>query len=299
MAVLEIRQRTGWLFVVVVVAHLILISAQARTGQGVPVLSSLVFGAFAEVQRGATSAVGGAQQAWQDYFALRQIRRQNESLQAEVASLRIALQQEQSAASQARTLMDQLELKQELPVVTTGARVIGGSPSPAFWTMTIDKGTQDGVQPDMAVIAPSGVVGRVVQPSARSSRVQLLIDSNAAAGALVERSRAQGVVVGRGRDGLRLNYVTSTADIQVGDQIVTSGIEGIFPAAPSIDGKYPKGFVIGQIQSLEKRGGQYDNVVVRPAVDFSALETVLVVLQRPSRGKDDRPGAKAAGEGTR
>ena len=97
--------------------------------------------------------------------------------------------------------MAQLELKQELPFATTGAHVIGGSPSPAFWTITIDKGTQDGVQTDMAVIAPAGVVGRVVQPSSRSSRVQLLIDSNAAAGAIVERTRAQGIVVGRGRDG--------------------------------------------------------------------------------------------------
>ena len=280
MALLEIRQRTGWLFVVVVVAHLILISAQARAGGDVSVLSRAVFGAFAEVQRGAAGAVGGVQHAWQDYFALQQIRQQNEALEQEVASLRVALQQEQSAATQARSLMDQLGLKQELKIRTTGARVIGGSPNPAFWTMTIDKGTQDGIQADMAVIAPAGIVGRIVEASARSSKIQLLIDSNAAAGALVERSRAQGLVVGRGREGLRLDYVTSSADIKVGDRVVSSGVEGIFPA--SIDGEYPKGFVIGQIQSLEKRGRQYENVMVRPAVDFTALETVLVVLEGPS-----------------
>ena len=80
---------------------------------------------------------------------------------------------------------------------------------------------------------------------------------------------------------------------------MTSGIDGIFPAAPSIDGEYPKGFVIGQIQSLEKRGGQYDNVVVRPAVDFTALETVLVVLQKASPPKGGRPGADTAGDRTR
>jgi rod shape-determining protein MreC len=286
MAVLEIRQRTGWLFVMVVVGHLVLISAQTRTARGVPVLESVVFGIFAEIQRGATSAVGAVQHAWQDYFALQEIRRQNESLHEEVARLRIALQQERTIAGESQTLQDVLQLKRELPLATTGARVIGGGASPEFLTMTIDKGTQDGLKPDMAVIAPSGVVGRVVQPSARAAKVQLLIDANAAAGALVERSRAQGVVVG-GHDGLlRLEYVPSSADIKVGDRVVTSGVEGIFPSAidfpSSSEGRYPRGFVIGHIESFERGAGKYTSVVVRPAVDFSALETVLVVLVRPS-----------------
>ena len=81
----------------------------------------------------------------------------------------------------------------------------------------------------MAVIAPAGVVGRVVVPSARAAKVQLLIDRNAAAGALVERSRAQGVVVGSGDDRLRMEYVSEVADVVVGDVVVTSGIDGIYP----------------------------------------------------------------------
>jgi rod shape-determining protein MreC len=295
MGFLEIRQRTGWLFVGVVVAHLVLISAQAKTGGGVSMLSSVVFGAFAEIQRGATGAVGGAQHAWQDYFALQQVRRQNETLQNEVATLRVQLQQEQNVASQSRSLQELLGLKQELANTTTGARVIGGSPSPEFRTITIDKGTQDGLQADMAVIAPAGVVGRILEPSARSSKVQLLIDNTAAAGAIVERTRAQGLVVGRGRDGLRLDYVSSSADIKVGDRVITSGVEGIYPVPRSSDAAYPKGFVIGQIESLDTRGrGQYENVVVKPAVDFSALETVLVVLEKPARVKAGKPGKDPA-----
>ena len=96
----------------------------------------------------------------------------------------------------------------------------------------------------MAVIAPAGVVGRIIMPSARASKVQLLIDRNAAAGALVERSRAQGVVEGTGADVLRMNYVSGVADVKVGDRVVTSGIDGI----------YPKGFVIGQIESIRAGG---------------------------------------------
>jgi rod shape-determining protein MreC len=301
MAVLEIRQRTGWLFAVVVVAHLILISSQARSDRGVSVLSNLVFGAFAEIQRAAAGGADAVRHTWQDYFALQEIRRQNESLQEEVARLQIALQEERTAAGQSRALQELLALKKELPIATTGARIIGGGASPDFRTMTIDKGTDDGVMADMAVIAPSGVVGRVVQPSARASRVQLLIDANAGAGALVERSRVQGVIVGA-RDGLlRLEYVTGSADIAVGDRIVTSGVDGIFPS--SVDSKYPKGFVIGHIESLEKRSGQYHNVVVRPSVDFSSLEAVLVVLARPTGAVIDkamsRERAAAAGNGAR
>ena len=81
----------------------------------------------------------------------------------------------------------------------------------------------------MAVIAPAGVVGRVVVPSARAAKVQLLIDRNAAAGALIERSRAQGVVVGAGDERLRMEYVSELADVVVGDVVVTSGIDGIYP----------------------------------------------------------------------
>jgi rod shape-determining protein MreC len=109
-------------------------------------------------------------------------------------------------------------------------------------------------------------------PVLRASKVQLLIDRNAAAGALVERSRAQGVVQGSGADVLHMNYVSGAADVKVGDQVVTSGIDGI----------YPKGFVIGQIESIEPGTGEFSGIIVRPAVDFSGLESVLVVLTPPA-----------------
>jgi rod shape-determining protein MreC len=161
--------------------------------------------------------------------------------------------------------------------------VIAGGASPEFRTMTIDKGTSEGVRPNMAVIAPAGMVGRVIQPSARASKVQLLIDRNAAAGALIERTRAQGVVIGTGTDELRMDYVAGSADVKTGDVVVTSGIDGI----------YPKGFVIGQIQSVRRGAGEYSAIVIRPAVDFTTLEAVLIVLTAPTAAPDrgGTPGA--------
>jgi rod shape-determining protein MreC len=111
-------------------------------------------------------------------------------------------------------------------------------------------------------------VGRIVLPIAHSAKVQLLIDRNAGAAALVERSRAQGVVVGSGENRLELDYVSEAADVVVGDVLVTSGIDGI----------YPKGFVIGRVETVEKNGPAYKRIVVKPAIEFTSLEEVLVVL---------------------
>jgi rod shape-determining protein MreC len=276
MALLDIRQRTGYLFVAVTVGHIILISAQVTTQRGVPVLEAVTFGVFAEVQRGASAMIAGVQDTWTNYFALTQVRGENERLRDEVARLRIELQREQALASQSRTLQDLLELKGSTTLTTTAAGVIAGGASPDFRTVTIDKGSNEGLRPDMAVIAPAGIVGRVITPSALAAKVQLMIDRNAAVGALDERSRAQGVVVGTGETRLRMDYVPGTADVQVGDTIVTSGIDGI----------YPKGFVIGQIESIARGAGEFTGIVIRPAVDFSTLESVLVVLSPPAQAPE-------------
>ena len=271
MALLDIRQRTGWLFMAVVVGHILLISTQVATRRGVPILEALTFGVFAEVQRSTTSGIGSVRDVWQNYFALQQTRQENQQLHTEVAQLRVGLQQERALAEQSRMLQKLLDMKMETPLKTTAAYVIAGAASPDFRTATIDKGTRDGLKPDMAVISPAGVVGRIILPTSRAAKIQLLIDRDAAAGAVTERGRAQGVVVGTGTS-LRFDNVSGTADLKVGDRVVTSGIEGI----------YPKGFEIGQIESIERRAGEFSAIIVRPTVEFSSIEAVLVVMTESS-----------------
>ncbi len=280
MAVLDVRQRTGWLLLAVTVGHLILISAQVNTERGVPLLEAVTFGTFAEVQRATSSAVRGVQEVWENYFALQQIRRENEQLQAEVARLQIDLQQERALAQQSRTLAELLELRQQINLSAAAGQITrstvigsGASPQSSFRSITIDKGTRDGLGRDMAVIAPAGVVGRIITPTAWASKVQLLVDGDAAAAGVVERSRAQGLVVGTGNGDcpLRMEYVAGTADVTVGDLVMSSGIDGI----------YPKGFAIGQIQSIDEDAGPCGGIVLRPSVEFATLEAVLVVLTSP------------------
>jgi rod shape-determining protein MreC len=276
MALLDIRQRTGYLFVALTVGHIVLISAQVSTNRGVPLLEEVTFGAFAEVQRIASTLIGGMRTSWADYVALQEVRSENARLRDEVARLRVGLQQERALAQRARALEEILKLRASVELATVAATVIAGGASPDFRTITIDKGSTDGLRPNMAVIVPGGVVGRIVTPTARASKVQLLIDRNAAVGALIERSRAHGVVEGTG-GGLRMNYVSGLADVQVGDTVVTSGIDGI----------YPKGFVIGQIESVERDSGGFGAIVVRPVVDSSSVEAVLVVVTPVATAEED------------
>jgi len=268
MAILDIRQRSGYLFLAVTLGQILLVSAQVNSKSGVPVIESVTFGIFSEVQRGLSGGFLGIRSLWTGYIGLRHVKAENDTLKRDLAAAQVAVQEQRALADRTRGLENLLGLRQQVKLNTVAAEIIGAAASPDFRTLTIDKGTRDGVRADMSVIAPAGVVGRLVVPSMRSAKVQLLIDRNAAAGAIIERTRAQGVVVGGGDDRLRMEYVSEVFDIVVGDVVVTSGIDGI----------YPKGFVIGQIESVERSGGAYKRITIKPAVDFRSLEEVLVVL---------------------
>jgi cell shape-determining protein MreC len=132
MALLDIRQRVGWLFTTVTVLHLILISAQVQTRRGVPMLEEAIFGTMAEVQRVATGGIGEARGFWQNYVNLRQIGRENETLKQRVSQLEVALQRERATAQQTRVLQQALDLKTETPFATTAAMVIASGASTAM-----------------------------------------------------------------------------------------------------------------------------------------------------------------------
>jgi rod shape-determining protein MreC len=269
------RQRTGYLFLAVMVGHLILISAQVQSRAGVPVLEGVTFGVFSRLQAGAAGLFRGVGDFWTNYVALRGVRAENEALRQRVADLEVRLHEQRALAVSATRLQALIDLRASTTLSTIAAEVIARNPNSGLLTVTVNRGIADGVQADMAVIAPGGVVGRVIGPVAsHAARVQLIIDQNAAAGALSERSRAGGMVVGaEGNPPLRMDLVSNQADVKAGDAIVASGVDGI----------YPKGFPIGTVESSERGKLLHREITVRPAVNFSALEEVLVVLV-PARG---------------
>ncbi len=264
------RQRFGYLVLAVVIGHVIVISAQINAQPGATILESVAFGVFAEVQQLLATTRDGVTGVWSGYISLRGLREQNEGLNSEIAGLRIELQEQRAIAEQARSLERLLGLHETIDLLTQGARIIASDATPYFSTITIDRGSLHGVQPDLAVIVPAGVVGRVVGvPGERAAKVQLLVDRNAAAGALIERTRASGVVIGTDDDRvMRMDYVSNLEDVRVGDRIVTSGTDGI----------YPKGFLVGDVTAVVEGVGLYRVIDVDPVVDFTKLEEVLVVI---------------------
>jgi rod shape-determining protein MreC len=287
----SLGQRTGIAFVVVLVGHLFLISATVQSRAGGSVLESATFEVFSRAQRAVAFVVDGLRNGWGNVGGLRHVREENAALRAQLSDMEVRLQEQRALAARSTALQELLDLKTSTNLPTVAAEVIAGNPNPGMLTVTINRGSADGVEADMAVIAPQGVVGRVIgQPAARAARVQLLIDRNAAAGALSERTRAGGMVVGvAGDPPLQLQLISNLADVNAGDRIVTSGVDGV----------YPKGFVVGTVERSERGQGLYRNIAVRPAVDFSSLESVLIVLV-PARGAlPEEPAPSPVGEPAR
>lgn len=270
---LDIRRRTGVLFGAVMIGHVILISAQVQSKSGVRVLEAVTFGVFSRIQGGTAAVISGVRDVWTNYVGLRGVRAENEALRQQLADAEVRLQEQRTLAARAVRLQELLDLRTGMSAPTLAAEVIAGSANAGMMTVTIGRGSSDGVLADMAVLASKGIVGRVVAPvAAHAARVQLLIDRNAAAGALVERTRAGGMIVGvDGDPPLRMELVANLADVKPGDLVIASGMDGI----------YPKGFTIGYVESSERGAGLYRSITVRPAVDFSSLEDVLVVMVPP------------------
>lgn len=272
---LDIRQRTGYLFLAVLLGHVLLISAQVQSRSGVPVLEAVTFGVFSRVQGAASGFLFGIRDVWGNYFALRGARDENEQLRKQVAELEVRLQEQQALAERTARLQALLDLRQSTGLSMLAAEVIAGNPNPGVRTITVNRGSSDGVQENMAVVAPGGIVGRVIGPlAAHASRVQFIIDTAAAAGAVTERTRAGGMVVGvKASPPLEMQFVSNLADVKQGDKVVASGVDGI----------YPRGFVIGYVDTAERGTDLYLSIKVRPAVDFSSVEEVLIVMV-PARG---------------
>lgn len=283
------RKRTGIIFVLVMVTQVLLVSAQVQTREGVRVLEAVSFGAFARVQGVTSSAVRGVRDVWSNYAELRGARDENQALKQQLADLELQLQEQRALAARTTKLQELLDLQQSTGLPTLAAEVIGGNPNAmaGIREITIGRGSADGVLPGMAVMSPKGIVGRIIgQPAAHAARVQLLIDKYAAAGAMVERSRVGGMVVGGEKEPpLSMEMVSNLQDVKPGDLIVTSGIDGI----------YPKGYAIGWVYEAERGKGLYLNISVSPAVDFSSLEEVLVVLVPPRPALPDEEPVPGGG----
>jgi rod shape-determining protein MreC len=211
---------------------------------------------------------------WHDYVDLRNLRDQNKRLQGEAATLKRRLEQLEEQALEADRLQRLLAMRQASPAESLAARVVGKDATNWFKTILLDRGSLEGVRRNQPVLAPDGLVGRVIEVSPVSARVQLLTDPVSAVGGLIQRTRVTGIVSGNLGAGARVRYLPLMANVVVGDEVITSGVGGVFP----------KGIPIGRISAVERRSGAlFQEATLQPAVDLSRLEEVLVLTAPEAR----------------
>ena len=260
----------------VLFGHILLISTQVGVRPGTTLLESAVFGTLARAQGLVDRAGALVRDIVSTVAGLRDAQRENAALRADYDALRMRLQEQRALTHRTTELERLLDLRRSLRWRTVSARVIGADATPYFRTLTVDRGAGDDVQFDHAVLAPSGVVGRIVGPASRSaSKVQLLNDRNAGAGAYIERTGTTGIVAGTDdASALQMRYVSTASPVVVGDAVLTTGDDGI----------YPPGLLIGTVAAVERPGGPSQTIRIAPAVDFAKLQHVLIVV--PARGAE-------------
>lgn len=225
---------------------------------------------------------------WSNYVYLRGVRRENRELRARIEEMRLEQVRLQQDALQARRLQSLFNFKEEFISGTLPAQVIGSSGSDQSRLIYIDKGSDDGVKIDQAVIAPDGIVGKVLRVLPTSSQILMINDQLSGVGATLEKSRLQGILAGTPNGSLIIKYVMKDERVEPGENVMTSGGDRIFP----------KGLPIGKV--VESSGGKdmFLNIRVIPAANLSKIEEVLVVtkvVERP-RTEDETNGPVKASD---
>ncbi|MCX5895124.1 MAG: rod shape-determining protein MreC [Proteobacteria bacterium] len=211
-----------------------------------------------------------ASQLWNEYAYLVNLRSENAYLQNLIKTLQLENQVLREEGVENRRLRELLAFKKKLPYTLIPAEIIGRDPSSWFRTLLIDKGSADGVRRGLAVITALGLVGQVFEVNRNTSKVLLLVDGDSAIDVLTQRSRAKGIIEGGAGDLCELHYVAKTEDVNIGDVVITSGLNEVLP----------KGIVVGEVVRVDKNNsGFFQFVEVKPAVDSSKLEEVLIVLK--------------------
>jgi rod shape-determining protein MreC len=210
----------------------------------------------------------GVKNLWRDYFNLVAAQQENSQLKQRLAEYRqkeVRFQEAQRAMTRLEALLD---LKRQVALPVIGARVIAYDPSMWSRCAMIDQGRAQGVKEGLPVLAPQGIVGRVVEAFPQYAKVMLIVDRKSGADAMIQRTRVRGILQGKGGNRCSLEFVPKSADVQVGDLVLASGLSGL----------YPKGLVFGKVSEANKKNpGLFQEIEVTPSADLSALEEVLVV----------------------
>lgn len=281
------RPRSTRLLVVVLVSiSLAVITLDYREGQDGPLagLGRIALAAMAPLQKAVTTVTRPIGDFFSGLVHLPSLEKENQRLQDDNDALRSVIARQPDLANQVQELADLLGLKESLVPSSLPAIVIANGLSNFRYTITIDVGSVDGVEMDQPVVTGSAeapiLIGRIVNVSLESAEVQLIIDRNSAVAGRLTISHQTGLVEGQGEGDLRMSLVVPGTTIEGNETVVTQGYE-----VNGQRGLYPPGLVIGQVsQVIPGSSDLQEFVTVRPAVDFAALEFVLVLQTQRAGG---------------
>jgi len=272
------RYRNLIVLVLVLFAQLLGLAVQVKRGnsndgQDTRLIRIWAVGALSPFERGVVWIQNSSRNLWHNYFYLRGVRAENRELKEQIEQMRLEQVRLSEDAAQARRLQNLLGFKEQFIAKTVAAQVIGSSGSDLSRIVYIDKGEDSGIKRDMAVITADGIVGKVLLVYPSESQVLLISDQSSGVGAILEKSRLQGVLRGTPNGEVTLERVMSDEQVQLGEAVLTSGGDQIFP----------KGLAIGSVSKVGQGKDLFLNIKIKPAADLSKLEEVLVLVEKQER----------------
>jgi len=288
MAGVPSRHKSLVLLAGVIILQVVLLAVQIKRDSQGRLLRVWTVGAVSPFQRAGAKGIGNIRDTWSHYFALQNTTRDNEQLRRENDALKLQVNQLQSKAAESDRLAALLNFRQaQRNVPMLAARVIGTGADTGSQTVDLDRGERDGVRRNMGVITPDGVVGKVIESYRDTAQVQLLTDKYSGVGGMLAESRIQSPVGGTGEPLLSMKYIPTDETVNVGEHVVTSGMDRIFP----------RDLPVGIVTEI-KTGRPFQQVRVRPAANLQRLEEVIVLLTlHPLEKKEPpAPAADAAGK---
>jgi rod shape-determining protein MreC len=269
---MNVRLNSRWRTPLVLAATLIFVLAVFSLGlKRSPVIKSLegmVISVTAPAINGLNTVGSSIKGVWLNYFYLVGVRQQNADLKRQVAELGQKEVAYQEALLESRRLEALLDLKKQLALPVAGARVVAYDPSQWSRCVIIDMGKAEGAAVGLPCLGASGIVGRIIEVYPHYAKVMLIVDRDSGADSMVQRTRVRGILQGKGGNRCSLEYVPKNADVEVGDLVLASGLGGIYPA----------GQIFGRVSQIDKStGGPFQEIIVTPGENLSALEEVLIV----------------------
>ncbi len=262
------RYRTPLLVALVLLLVFSILSLSLKHSPALKKVQGMVISLTAPALEGLEYVGRSIHQVWLGYIDLVGVRRQNRALKRQLEEYKqreVRFHEAQHALTRLEAL---LNLKRQVALPVIGARIIAYDPSLWSRAAIIDQGQAQGVKEGMPVLAPQGIVGRVVEAYPQYAKVMLIVDRKSGADAMVQRTRVRGILKGMGGNRCSLEFVPKNADVRVGDLVLASGLVGL----------YPKGLVFGKVtKAIKNDPGVFQKIEVTPSVDLSALEEVLVV----------------------